>query len=447
MRYTFSSGLKLTSIVLIVVGLIAFGIGYYQNSLIDEHAIEEVLKNNEKIANAQPMNSAYVHDVPHSQEHIEHAETQIHNRPWAAFFVSLMLFFGISATALFFAAIQHAGQAGWSIVVIRVMEGIASFIPVGGLLMIIFVVLSSYGCLEGGGLNHIYHWMDPSLTDPKSADFDLLIKSKEPFLNRPFFVIRTIIYIAGCLFFLWRLKSLSRRLDETKAISDHKRLYNWSVGFIVFFALASACWAWDWLMSIDPHWYSTLYMWYTMISCLVSSVAVMLIISIYLKKQGALPAFNDNHMHDLAKFLFGFSLLWSYLWFAQFMLYWYANISEEVVYFFGRYKLYSQTYFTMLIPNLVLPFLIMVSSKVKRSYVIVPIMACVVLLGHYMDFFNIIMPGTVGAFWNIGLLEIGAFVFMLGLFIFVVMYSISKLNLEAKGNPYYHESEIFEYPF
>ncbi|MCX8676837.1 MULTISPECIES: quinol:cytochrome C oxidoreductase [Apibacter] len=446
MRYTFSSSLKLTSIVLIVVGLIAFGIGYYQNSRIDEHAVKEILHHNEELAGAQPMNSVYKGDVAHSKEHIEHAEHQIHNRPWSAFFVSLMLFFGISATALFFAAVQHAGNAGWSIVVIRVMEGIASFLPVGGLLMVVFIFLSSYGG-EHGGLNHLYHWMDPSLTDPNSSHFDLLIKSKEPFLNRPFFVIRTLIYVAGCIFFLWKIKSLTRKLDETKDVSDYKKVYNWSVGAIVFFALASACWAWDWLMSIDPHWYSTLYMWYVLISCLVSSVGVMLIISIYLKKKGFLPAFNDNHMHDLAKFLFGFSLLWSYLWFAQFMLYWYADIPEETVYFFGRYKLYGPTYFTMLIPNLVLPFLILVSSKVKRNYVIVPIMACVVLFGHYLDMFNIIMPGTVGAFWGIGLLEIGAFIFMLGLFIFTVMYSISKLNLEAKGNPYYHESELFEYPF
>ncbi|MGM5631575.1 quinol:cytochrome C oxidoreductase [Apibacter raozihei] len=446
MRYTFSSRLKLTSIVLIVVGLIAFGIGYYQNSNIDHKDIELIISQNEAIANAQPMNSAYLHDEPHSEEHMEHALVQVHNRPWAAFFVPLMLFFGISATALFFASVQHAGQAAWSMVVIRVMEGVASFIPVGGILMVIFIILSSYGG-EHGGLNHLYHWMDPALTDPKSSHFDLLIKSKEPFLNRFSFVIRTLIYIAGSIFFLWKIKSLTRKLDETKAIADHKKVYNWSVGFIVFFALASACWAWDWLMSIDPHWYSTLYMWYTMISCLVSSVAVMLIISIYLKKKGNLPAFNDNHMHDLTKFLFGFSLLWSYLWFAQYMLYWYANIAEEANYFFGRYKLYSQTYFTMLIPNLVLPFLILVSSKVKRNFVIVPIMACVVIFGHYMDFFNIIMPGTVGAFWNIGLLEIGSFIFVLGLFIFTVMTAISKLNLEAKGNPYYHESELFEYPF
>ncbi|MDR3272214.1 MAG: quinol:cytochrome C oxidoreductase [Flavobacteriaceae bacterium] len=445
MKYIFSSKLKLTSLVLIIVGLIAFGIGVYLNNNISNAQINTVLEHNEALAGHQAMNSTYQSDATHA-EHFNHALDQIHNRPWAAVLVSLMLFFGISATALFFNSVQHAGHAGWSIVVTRVMEGIASFIPVGGLAMVIFMVLSSYGSGDGG-FNHIYHWMDPSLTDPKSPHFDLLIKSKEAFLNRPLFIIRALVYVLGCVFFLWKIKSLTRKLDETKAKSDHKSIYNWSVGFIVFFALASAAWAWDWLMSIDPHWYSTLYIWYTMISCLVSSVAVMILISLYLKGQGSLPAFNNNHLHDLTKFLFGFSLLWSYLWFAQFMLYWYANIPEEVVYFFGRYKLYNATYFTMLIPNLVLPFLILVSSKIKRNATIVAVMACVVIFGHLVDFFNIIMPGTVGAFWGFGLLEIGAFLFFLGLFMFVVMYSISKLNLEPKGNPFYHESEIYEYPF
>jgi len=444
MKYIFSSRLKLTSLVLIIVGLIAFGIGVYLNNSISDDQINTVLEHSEHLA-GQAMNSTYQSDATHA-EHFNHALDQIHNRPWAAVLISLVLFFGISATALFFNCIQHAGHAGWSIVVTRVMEGIASFIPVGGLALIIFMVLSSYGCGDGG-FNHIYHWMDPSLTDANSPHFDLLIKSKEPFLNRPMFILRTAIYVLGCTFFLWRIKSLTRRLDKTKAKSDHKRLYNWSVGFIAFFALASAAWAWDWLMSIDPHWYSTIYIWYTMISCLVSSIGVMILISLYLKGKGNLPAFNSNHLHDLTKFLFGFSLLWTYLWFAQFMLYWYANIAEEVNYFFGRYKLYRATYFTMLIPNLVLPFLILISSKIKRNAGIVAVMACIVILGHLWDFFNIVMPGTVGAFWGVGLLEIGAFLFFVGLFLYVVMYSISKLNLDPKGNPFYHESEIFEYPF
>ncbi len=172
----------------------------------------------------------------------------------------------------------------------------------------------------------------------------------------------------------------------------------------------------------------------------------MAIISIYLKRKSALPLFNDNHLHDLTKFMFGFSLLWSYLWFCQFMLQWYANIPEEAQYFQQRMAQYP-LYFWMLIINLVAPFLILISSSMKRRYQIVFAMGFVIIFGHYWDFYNQIMPAAVGPFHNFGLMEIGALVGIGGLFTFVVMNAVSKLNLEAKGHPYFHESKIYEYPF
>jgi hypothetical protein len=200
-------------------------------------------------------------------------------------------------------------------------------------------------------------------------------------------------------------------------------------------------------MSLDPHWFSTLYIWYTMVSCLASAIACIILVSVYLKKKGVLPQFNDNHLHDLGKFLFAFSMLWTYLFFCQFMLYWYANIPEEANYFFGRFQVYENTFLWMLIPNFIMPLFILVSSSIKRNYKVVTSMAVVVILGHWLDYFNVVMPGAVGEFWHIGFLEIGALVFVVGLFIFVVMTAISKLKLIPTGNPYLHESEIYEYPY
>jgi hypothetical protein len=240
---------------------------------------------------------------------------------------------------------------------------------------------------------------------------------------------------------------MSKKVDETKSRAVYQKYYNWSVGYIAFFGFASAAWAWDWMMSIDPHWYSTLYIWYTMVSCLSTAVAIIILISVYLKKKGVLPQFNDNHLHDLGVFLFATSMLWTYLWFAQFMLYWYANVPEEVNYFYGRFEYYRWTFLPMLIPNFLLPLLVLVSSSIKRNYKVVSTMAVVVICGHWLDYFNIVMPGTVGPFWNIGLLEIGATLFIIGLFIFAVMSALSKLKLIPTGNPFLKESEIYEYPF
>ncbi len=415
--YSFSPKLRLYSIILIVSGLVLFGIGYALNHGLDGTKISEMMEAaHGGTSHHVPTNSAELVGPQDHDAHLEHATAQVHNTPYAALLTAAMLFFGISACALFFLSIQHAAHAGWSVIVQRVMEAVASFIPVGGIILLILTVLYE----------------------------------KSKFLNIPFYVVRVLIYVIGASFFVWKIKKLSKKLDETKARADYKKLYNWSVGYIAFFGFASAAWAWDFLMTIDPHWYSTLYIWYSMVSTLSSAVAAIILVAVHLKKKGLLPQFNDNHLHDLAKFLFATSLLWTYLWFDQFMLYWYANIPEEVRYFFDRFEYYKYTFLPMLIINFLLPLLVLVSSSIKRNYKVVTTMAVLVILGHWLDFFNMVMPGTVGPFWDnayTALLVIGAFLFMVGLFVFVVMTALTKLKLIPTGNPLIHESEIYEYPF
>jgi hypothetical protein len=393
------------------------------------------------------------HNPTHSSEmigpqdhaaHLQHAEMQVHNQPLAAIHLVAVFFFGLSCCVLFFYSIQHAAHAGWSIIITRVMEGIASFIPIAGVIIIAIMLLNI------NGYGHLFHWMDPELTKEGSPSFDIILFEKKKFLNIPFYAFRTIFYVVVASLFAWKLKAASKKVDNTKSPRDYQMLYRWSIGYIVFFSLCSAAWAWDWLMSIDPHWYSTMYIWYSMVSCLASGIAMIILVSVYLKKNGFLPQFNDNHLHDLAKFLFAFSMLWTYTWFAQYMLYWYANIPEEVNYFFGRFQYYAPTFLPMLIINFLIPLLVMVSSSIKRNYKVVTTMAILVILGHIVDFFNMVMPGTVGAYWQnweVLLLVLGAVLFLVGLFIFTVMTALTKLKLIPSGNPLLHESEIFEYPF
>ena len=226
--------------------------------------------------------------------------------------------------------------------------------------------------------------------------------------------------------------------------------YSWSIGYIAFFGFCSAAWAWDWLMSIDPHWYSTMYIWYAMVSAWASALAVIILISVYLKKTGVLPQFNDNHLHDLGVFLFALSMLWTYTFFAQFMLYWYANVPEEVNYFFGRFQYYKSVFFIILILNFLLPLSVMVSSSIKRNYKVVSIMAVIVICGQWLVYFNMVMPGTIGPFWKtpeVFLLNAGSILFGAGSFVFVVLTTLSKLQLIPVGNPFLKESKIYEYPF
>lgn len=442
--YSFSPKLRLISIILLAAGLVLFGLGYFMNHGFDDAKIEHMMETVHASGHTAPSHSSEMVGPQDSAAHLEHAKLQVHNQPLAAIHFMAVFAFGVACCALFFYSIQHASHAGWSIIVTRVMEAIASYIPWGGAILLIIMVLNVTHT------GHLFHWMDPELTDPKSPNFDSILFEKKTFLNIPFYIFRNILYVVGASFFAMKLKAQSKKVDETKSPIDYQMLYRWSVGYIVFFGFCSAAWAWDWLMSIDPHWYSTMYIWYSMVSCLTSAVAVIILVSVYLKKSGYLPEFNDNHLHDLGKFLFATSMLWTYTWFCQFMLYWYANIPEEVNYFFGRFQHYSATFLPMLIFNFLIPLAVMVSSSIKRNYTVVSIMAVVVIFGHIMDYFNMVMPGTVGPFWKnpaLLLLTVGAILFVVGLFIFVVMTALSKLKLIPIGNPFVHESKIYEYPF
>lgn len=442
--YSFSPKLKSTSLILLVVGLVLFAIGFFMNKGISTEQIEHMMEAVHSSGHNAPTHSSEMVGPQDHANHLEHATLQVHNQPLAAIHFVAVFFFGVSCCVLFFYSIQHAAHAGWPIIITRVMEAIASYIPYGGAILIIIMLLN----ITHNG--HLFHWMDPELTDPNSPHFDVILFEKKTFLNIPFYAFRTILYVVGASFFAWKLKAMSKKVDETKSRVDYQMLYRWAVGYIVFFGFCSAAWAWDWLMSIDPHWYSTMYIWYSMVSCLSSGIAVIILLSVYLKKNGFLPQFNDNHLHDLGVFLFATSMLWTYTWFAQFMLYWYANVPEEVNYFFGRFQHYSPTYLPMLIINFLLPLLVLVSSSIKRNYKVVTTMAVVVLLGHILDYFNMVMPGTVGPYWKnpeVFILILGAILFVAGLFMFTVLTALSKLKLIPTGNPYLHESEIYEYPF
>src|SRR5690606_35677898 len=196
---------------------------------------------------------------------------------------------------------------------------------------------------------------------------------------------------------------------------------------------------------LDPHWFSTLFGWYVFASMIVSAVTVIALITIYLKSKGYLEYVNDSHIHDLAKFMFAFSIFWTYLWFSQFMLIWYANIPEEVTYFVTRIENYKLPFFGMLAMNFVFPILLLMNSDYKRVNWFVVMTGIVILVGHYIDVFVMVMPATVGESWFIGLPEIGAMCFFFGLFIYIVFTALTKAPLMVKRNPFIEESKHFHY--
>ena len=374
------------------------------------------------------------HEVGHEVDHDKHLLHQLQNKPWASIYVPALFFMLISLGTLAFYAIQRASQAGWSIVLYRVMEGITGYLLIGCISVLIILLLS------GLHFNHLFIWMDPAV-----VEHDEIIRNKSSYLNLPSFFIRAIIYVSGWILYRNVSRRLSLKQDNSNDINIHKKLFKYSAGFLVFFLISESMMSWDWIMSIDPHWFSTLFGWYVFAGALVSGVTVIAIITIYLKSINYLKFVGDSHIHDLGKFMFGVSIFWAYLWFSQFMLIWYSNIPEEVTYFITRIEDYNFIFFGMVVLNLIFPLIVLMNSDFKKTYFIVILTGIVIIIGHYIDVFNMIMPSAVGDQWSIGFSEIGGFLFFLGLFILVVFREISKAPLLASGDPFAEESKGFKY--
>jgi len=261
----------------------------------------------------------------------------------------------------------------------------------------------------------------------------------------PWFLIRAVLFIAAWNIFRYFMRKFSVAQDTADDNRYFKKNFRISAGFLVVFMYTESMMSWDWIMSFDPHWFSTLFGWYVFASMFVSAITVIALVTIYLKSRGYLQEVNDSHIHDLAKFMFGISIFWTYLWFSQFMLIWYSNIPEEVTYFITRIEDYKLPFFGMLAMNFIFPLLILMNSDYKRMNWFVIMAGVVILAGHYIDIFNMVMPATVGDRWFIGAAEIGAVLLFLGLFIFVVFSSIAKYPLIAKRNPLIEESKHFHY--
>jgi hypothetical protein len=486
--YTFSSKLKTFSFILMAVGLLGIGYGFL-TAPKDIQEVEKLLAaeshggaKHEATTSAEPSHAAIshseaaeekimgesgeavgttadsgsvaesipaaiihaeaavikkVHEVSDEAEHTEHLNhvlDQLQNKPWSALYVACIFFMLVSLGVLVFYAIQQVAQAGWSPVLFRVMQGITSYLPVGSVIFFVILILC------GLHLNHIFIWLDPEVVAN-----DKLIANKAGYLNFPFWIIRAAIFLTGWSLYQYFSRKNCLAQDEANDDLFYKKNFNISAMFLVFFIVSESIMSWDWIMSIDPHWFSTLFGWYVFSSFFVSSITVIALVTLYLKAKGVLEHVNTSHIHDLAKFMFGFSIFWTYLWFSQYMLIWYANIPEEVTYFITRIELYNLPFFGAVVLNFVFPLLILVNTDFKRITWVLVMAGVVILAGHYIDFFNMIMPGTVGDRWFIGVPEIASVLFFLGLFIYVVFNALTKVPLLPKRNPFIEESKHFHY--
>lgn len=349
-------------------------------------------------------------------------------RIWANLWMNALMFLFLGLGALFFWTVNTLGESTWQINIQRIMESMGLTIPFA---VILFIVAFP-------GLKDLFEWTH---TD----NLDKILQKKEAYLNLPFWLFRFAVYFGLWTFFAYYLRRISVKNDFEPHEKYLARLRATSGWFMVLFAITSSMAAWDWLMSIDAHWFSTLYGWYIFSGMFVAALAVIILIAIFFRHFNILPNINSEHLHDLGKYLFGFSIFWAYLWLSQYLLIWYSNIPEETIYYVERLTHFKTLFYVNLVANFVFPFLALMTRGSKRQPLYLAIISIIVLLGHYLDMYLAIMPGAVGhEKASIGLLEIGLPFFYLAAFLALFFIFFEKAKPVPENHPYFIESSNYE---
>ncbi len=292
MEYKISNRLKISAIILMVLGVLGVGYGFW-----DSHHYETVEDVKELLANEAHHGDSHAteahgeesHGEEHAEEshgaeasghkmsHEEHVLHQIHNRPYSALYVAAFFFFMIALGVLAFYAVQYASQAGWSPVLFRVMEGITSYVLPGGLIVLLIAFFAD---------SHLFVWLTEGMTTEGNDNYDSLVAGKSSWLNKPWFFVRGLIFLTGWSAYRYFSRKFSVAQDNSDNNRNFKKNFRISAAFLVFFIYTESMMSWDWIMSVDPHWFSTLFGWYVLAGMLVSGITVIAMIAIYLKSKG-----------------------------------------------------------------------------------------------------------------------------------------------------------------
>ena len=347
------------------------------------------------------------------------------HRTWANLLMNNYYFLSLAIGAAFFFSLQYITQSGWSAMFRRIPEALMAYIPYAAVLMLVMFF----------GLHDVYHWSHADLiaSDP-------MLAHKAPYLNIPFFMIRIVVFFGAWILLTRYLRKLSLQEDALGRIETFEKMEFWSKIFIFVLALTFSMASFDWIMSIDAHWFSTIFAFKNFAAAFYHGTSLIALIAIVLHKKGYFKDMNQYHLLDFSRYMFGLSIIWGYLYFAQFMLIWFGNIPEETIYYAKRW---DNGWFAFFILNFALnwfiPFIGLLPQKLDKNINFVFFICILLLVGLYTDIYEQVMP-DITITPHFGIIEIGVFAGLAGVFLFAFAKAMAKAPLIPKNHPYLEES-------
>jgi hypothetical protein len=348
-------------------------------------------------------------------------------RGWANLLLNNVYFVSLSAGALLFVAIQRVTHSGWSAGFIRVPEAMAGFLPVSALLFLVMIF----------GAHSLYHW-----AHVEEVAHDPLLTHKAPYLNVPFWIIRMVGYFALWILMFFLIRRQSLREDQAGGLEPFRKLEHLSKIYIFIILITFSFAIIDWVMSIDAHWYSTIFAVKNFVAAFHHAAIVITLAVLLLNQRGYFPFLNKSHLGDFSRYIFMLCIIWGYFWFAEFMLIWYANIPEETAYFIPRVRGegWSFFFYANIIINWFLPFALLMPKATSRNRTVLKIVIPFLIIGQFIDLYIQIFPGTLGE-QVLGFQEVGTFIGFAGLFLLVTGYALTRANLYPSNHPFLQECE------
>ena len=349
-------------------------------------------------------------------------------RTWPSLLIVAFYLIGLPLGAMIFLATQAVSSGGWHICFKRIPEAVASTLPYAGVVLLTTLA---------AGMGTLFEW---SHADVVAAD--PLLSGKTAWLNVPFFLTRAVLVLVVWFGFITAMLRVSRRQDAERTTAGNRRTVVLSALFLVVLAITFSIATWDWLMSLEAHWFSTVFAAYHFTGAFVSGLAMITVAAIVLRRRGSLQGIvTDAHLQDLGKLLLGLSSFWAYLWLCQYLLIWYGNLPEEVTFYMHRHHgAWAVVSGANVLVGWVVPFLALLPRASKRSEGFLLKAAGLLLAGHWIDLYYSVQPVFYPEAPVLGIWELAPVVAGAALFLWAFRRGLAAAGLVPVGDAYLQES-------